>query len=285
VDAATILAKDRIVFEGATADSYETTLLVTDPTADRTLTLPNSTGTLALTGAAVTAVTVADTTDTTCFVALWESATGDLGPKSDAGITYNAGTGMLTATGLTGPLTGNASTTTALANARTIGGVSFDGTANIAVTLAATATALATGRTINGVSFDGTANITVVDSAALPKAGGTMTGAIVGLVAPLTINPQAGTTYTFVLADAGKLVTSSNTSAQTFTVPPTLSPDFPVGTQIMVQNINTANCTLAQGSGVTITSKDSNKEIDGRYAAATLIKTATNAWTLIGALA
>jgi hypothetical protein len=38
-----------IVFEGATADSYETTLQVTDPTADRTITLPDSTGTVALT--------------------------------------------------------------------------------------------------------------------------------------------------------------------------------------------------------------------------------------------
>ena len=52
-----------------------------------------------------------------------------------------------------------ASTATALATARTIGGTSFDGTANIAVGLAATATALATARTIHGVSFDGTANI------------------------------------------------------------------------------------------------------------------------------
>ena len=38
-----------IVFEGATADSYETTLQVTDPTADRTITLPDATGTVALT--------------------------------------------------------------------------------------------------------------------------------------------------------------------------------------------------------------------------------------------
>jgi hypothetical protein len=38
-----------IVFEGATADSYETTLQITDPTADRTITLPDSTGTVALT--------------------------------------------------------------------------------------------------------------------------------------------------------------------------------------------------------------------------------------------
>jgi len=38
-----------ITFEGATADSYETILQVTDPTADRTITLPNNSGTVALT--------------------------------------------------------------------------------------------------------------------------------------------------------------------------------------------------------------------------------------------
>jgi hypothetical protein len=57
--------------------------------------------------------------------------------------------------------TGNAATATALETARTIGGTSFDGTANIAVGLADTATALATARTIGGTSFDGTANIAV----------------------------------------------------------------------------------------------------------------------------
>ena len=39
-----------IIFEGATADAYETTLIVTDPTADRTITLPNVTGTVITTG-------------------------------------------------------------------------------------------------------------------------------------------------------------------------------------------------------------------------------------------
>lgn len=39
-----------VVFEGATADAFETTLSVTDPTADRTITLPNNTGTVALLG-------------------------------------------------------------------------------------------------------------------------------------------------------------------------------------------------------------------------------------------
>ena len=106
-----------------------------------------------------------------------------------------------------------------------------------------------------------------------------------GLIAPLQINAQTGTTYTFVLADAGKMVTSSNGSAQTLTVPPNSSVAYAIGTQVIVQNIGSANCTLAEGSGVTINSKDDNKEIDGQYAAATLIKTATDAWSLIGALA
>ena len=106
-----------------------------------------------------------------------------------------------------------------------------------------------------------------------------------GLVAPLQINAQTGTTYTFVLADAGKLVTSSNGSAQTLTVPPNSSVAYAVGTQILVQAIGSGTATLAEGSGVTIQSKDSNKAIDGQYAGASLIKRATDTWSLIGALA
>ncbi len=49
VDSASVLVKDRVQFEGATANAYETVLLATDPTADRTITLPDSTGTVALT--------------------------------------------------------------------------------------------------------------------------------------------------------------------------------------------------------------------------------------------
>jgi len=49
VDSASVLIKDRVQFEGATANDYETVLLATDPTADRTITLPDATGTVALT--------------------------------------------------------------------------------------------------------------------------------------------------------------------------------------------------------------------------------------------
>ena len=46
--AGTSVFETKIVFEGATDDAYETTLVVTDPTADRTITLPNLTGTVSL---------------------------------------------------------------------------------------------------------------------------------------------------------------------------------------------------------------------------------------------
>jgi len=42
-----------VVFEGATADDFETTLSITDPTADRTITFPDSTGTVALTSGVI----------------------------------------------------------------------------------------------------------------------------------------------------------------------------------------------------------------------------------------
>ena len=42
-----------LIFEGAVENAYETTLTVAEPTADRTITLPNSTGTVALDGDAL----------------------------------------------------------------------------------------------------------------------------------------------------------------------------------------------------------------------------------------
>jgi hypothetical protein len=49
-----IVDGDGVVFEGATANSFETTLTVVDPTADRTITLPNVTGTVITTGDSAT---------------------------------------------------------------------------------------------------------------------------------------------------------------------------------------------------------------------------------------
>jgi len=121
-------------------------------------------------------LTVAGTTTTVDTVTMqasnaiiFEGATADAhettltvtDPTADRTITLPNVTGTVALT--SSDITGNAATATALETARTIGGTSFDGTANIAVALSATATALASARTIHGVSFDGTANIDLTE--------------------------------------------------------------------------------------------------------------------------
>tara|TARA_B100001057_G_scaffold234044_1_gene234290 strand:- start:4582 stop:6597 length:2016 start_codon:yes stop_codon:yes gene_type:complete len=125
--------------------------LTTATAADKSGGITVSVGTLLanLEGTAdvATAVTVADeSSDTSCNVLFTTAATGDLGPKSGTNLTFNSSSGVLTATGFAGALTGNVT-----GNAS---GSSGSCTGN-----AATATALATTRAIGGVNFDGTAAI------------------------------------------------------------------------------------------------------------------------------
>lgn len=125
-----------------------------------------------------TTITVADTTSATCYVGLFESATGNLAPKSDAGLSYNASTGVLYATGFNGPITGavtgNASTATKLATARAINGVDFDGSAAITVTAAAgtlSGNTLASGVTASSLTSVGTITSGVWNAGAITSSG------------------------------------------------------------------------------------------------------------------
>jgi hypothetical protein len=100
----------------------------------------------------------------------------------------------------------------------------------------------------------------------------------------ISFNAQTGTTYTLVAADLGKLVTLSNGSPITLTVPPSV---FVAGNIINIQQIGLGQVTFAQGAGVTITSSGSSvtaPKITSRYGAATVICTASNVFTIIGGL-
>jgi hypothetical protein len=106
----------------------------------------------------------------------------------------------------------------------------------------------------------------------------------------LSVNAQTGTTYTFVLADNGKLVTASNASAQTYSIPTNASVAFPTGTQINVLQIGTGQVTInAVTSGTTtVTSTGATAaapKLRAQYSAATCIKTGTDTWTVVGDIA
>lgn len=123
-----------LVFEGSTADGFETTLAVVDPTADRTITLPNVTGTVVTTGdtGTVTSTMILDGTIVNADV---NASAAIAGTKIEAGTTGVRGTVQLT-----------------------------DSVSSTSTTTAATPNAV---KTANDLA-----------AAALPKSGGTMTGAI-----------------------------------------------------------------------------------------------------------
>ena len=99
------------------------------------------------------------------------------------------------------------------------------------------------------------------------------------------INTQTGTSYTTVLADNGKLITQSNASSITTTIPPNSSVAYPVGAQLNFAQFGVGQVTFAQGSGVTIVSTGttvSAPKLRTQYSTATAIQTSTDTWLVIG---
>ena len=101
-----------VVFEGATADAHETTLAVTDPTADRTITLPDATGTVALTNNKLSDFAATSSSELAGIISD-ETGTGALVfANTPTLVTPNIGAATGTSLVLSGDLTVNGTTTT-----------------------------------------------------------------------------------------------------------------------------------------------------------------------------
>jgi hypothetical protein len=103
-----------------------------------------------------------------------------------------------------------------------------------------------------------------------------------GLNETIPLNTQTGTTYTLAAGDAGELVTLSNASAITLTVPTNATVPFAIGTQITITQAGAGQVTVAGAVGVTVNSSDNFLKLRVQWSAATLVKTNTNSWILIG---
>jgi hypothetical protein len=106
----------------------------------------------------------------------------------------------------------------------------------------------------------------------------------------LSLNAQTGTTYTFVLADNGKLVTASNASAQTYSIPTNASVAYPIGTQINIIQIGAGQVTInAVTSGTTTVSSTgataTAPKLRAQFSSATCIKASTDLWYVVGDIA
>jgi hypothetical protein len=149
-------------------------------------------------------------------------------------------------------------------------------------------TAVTAGTGLSGGGTSGAVSLAIDSTVATLTGTQTLTNkTLTAPVINIAFNAQTGTTYTLVAADTDKLVTLSNASAITLTVPPSV---FAAGNIINIQWIGTGQVTLAQGAGVTITSTGSGTngnapKLRAKYSAASIICTASNVFTVIGDIA
>jgi hypothetical protein len=240
-----------------------------------------------------TAITVADeSTDTSCFPLFVTAATGDLGPKTASGLTFNSNTDVLSGTfsgnitgnvtgntsGSSGSCTGNAATATALASARTIGGVSFDGTGNInlpGVNTAGNQDTSGTAAVATAVTITDNES-TDEDNAIVFTSGGDVDGGNLGLESDgnCTYNPSTGsiTATGFIGALTGNASGSSGSCTGNAATATALASARTIGGvsfdgtgNINLPGVNTAgnqntSGTAAVATTVTITDNESTDE-------------------------
>jgi len=251
-----------IVFEGATADSYETTLQVTDPTADRTITLPDATGTVVLKDSTDTftnkSISLGTNTVTSTLAQLNTAV-------SDADVASLAGTETLT--NKTISLASNTVTSTlaqlntAISDADV---ASLAGTETLtnktltSPTLTTPALGIATATSINGTTIPETKTLVVTTdklnvlaaTSSSELAGiisdETGTGALVFANTPTLVTPNIGAATGTSLVLSGDLTVNGTTTTINST---TLAVD---DKNITLGDVETPTDTTADGGGITL---------------------------------
>lgn len=168
---------------------------------DKTFTFPNASGTIALSDNVATITVANEATDTTCFPLFVTAATGNLGPKSNAGLTFNSNTALLTATLLAG--TTSVTSATIRASSNDSGSLGASGTAFSDLFLASGALIdFAAGNAVithsSGILTVSTGELRVTtagtNSASVPTLGSTST--LTNKTLSHTVEPTSDDTYT-----------------------------------------------------------------------------------------
>ena len=286
-----------LVFEGSTADNFETTLAVVNPTADRTITLPNVTGTVITSGdtGSVTNTMLAGSiaysklslTGTVVNADIATAAAIAYGKLALTGSIVNADIATAAAIAysklaLTGAIV-NADIASGAAIA--YGKLALSNAivnADISSGAAIVDSKLATISTAGKVSGSAITSGTIAGSTAINTTGTiTTTGVITDGVGNIRRIPQNARTasYTLAVSDVGKHISITTGGV---TVPEAI---FAVGDNVTIFNNSASSQTITQGSGVTLraggTTSTGNRTLAG-YGVATVLCVAADVFVITG---
>ena len=195
-----------IVFEGATADAYETTLTVVDPTADRTITLPNATGTVVL----------KDTTDTLTNKTLTSptiSGSPVITGLSSAGMSASSAAPKDYVDAILGSATAASTSAASAATSASSAATSATASATSASLALTSATSAATSATAAATSATSAAASATAAATSATSAGTSATAAATSAASAATSQSAAATSASSSLTSQNAAATSASSAA------------------------------------------------------------------------
>lgn len=196
-----------IVFEGATADAYETTLTVTDPTQDNTITLPNTTGTVVI---ATATQTLTNKTLTSPTISGSPVITG----LSSVGMSTSSATPKDYVDSILGSATAASTSAASAATSATSAATSATSAAASALASATSATASATSATAAATSATSAAASATAAATSATSAAASATAAATSATSAAA---SAVTAANSVATIAGYATTASNSASASAT--------------------------------------------------------------------
>jgi hypothetical protein len=195
-----------IVFEGATADDYETTLTVVDPTQDNTITMPNTTGTVVI---ATAVQTLTNKTLTSPTISGSPVITG----LSSAGMSASSATPKDYVDSILGSATAASTSAASAATSATSAATSATSASNSATASATSATASATSATAAATSATSAAASATAAATSATSAAASESAVATSATSAATSASSASTSASSALTSANSASTSATSSA------------------------------------------------------------------------
>jgi hypothetical protein len=247
-----------IVFEGATADAFETTLTVADPTADRTITLPNTSGTVTINDAPQT---LTNKTLTSPIISGSPTITG----LSSAGMVDSSAAPKDYVDAFFGPLTSAQTSATSAAASATAAATSATSAAASATAAATSATSASNSATAASTSASSASTSQTAAATSATSAAASATAAATSATSAAASATAAAGSVSTVAASATAAATSATSAAASATAAATSATSADASATASASSASAAATSATSAAASATAAAASYDQFDDRY--------------------